>query len=126
MDVWWHHGVCLEINGEDMIGVDDQPVDHAMNAPPAQIVQTGGNGDLGQCFGAEQMVQAWVGQNRARLIIEGARLLWRGAPFALRQDQPRFFGPERGINAGNVLQYRKDVLEQDWSGVEFVASEADK
>jgi hypothetical protein len=30
----------------------------------------------------------------------------------------------RGINARNAPQYRKDALDQDWSGVEFVATEA--
>jgi hypothetical protein len=28
-----------------------------------------------------------------------------------------------GINGRNVMQYRKDVLDQDWSGVAFVSSE---
>ena len=28
-----------------------------------------------------------------------------------------------GINAKNVMQYRKDVLEQDWSGVAFVSTD---
>ncbi len=28
-----------------------------------------------------------------------------------------------GINAKNVTQYRQDVLEQDWSGVEFVSTD---
>lgn len=28
-----------------------------------------------------------------------------------------------GINAKNVMQYRKDVLDHDWTGVEFVSSE---
>ncbi|MCC5975571.1 MAG: hypothetical protein JJT81_16180 [Rubellimicrobium sp.] len=29
----------------------------------------------------------------------------------------------RGINAKNVMHYRKDVLEHDWTGVEFVSTE---
>ncbi len=28
----------------------------------------------------------------------------------------------RGINAKNVMQYRKEVLEQDWTDVEFIAA----
>ena len=29
-----------------------------------------------------------------------------------------------GINAKNVMQYRKDVLEQDWTDVTFISTEA--